>query len=78
MTGIVVEWTQSVNVPFNRDHPFVDDERNLDATPELRTARGGSWYSACTTYLYIPYRDAFQPEPSTQNIGFRFVAKALP
>lgn len=78
MTGNVVEWTQSINVPFNKDRPFVDDERNLDTTPGLRTARGGSWYSASVAYLSIPYRDAFQPEHSTQDIGFRVVAKALP
>ena len=78
ITGNVVEWTQSINMPFNRDHPFVDDDRNHAATPGLRTARGGSWYSASTAYLYIPYRDAFQPEHSTQDIGFRVVARALP
>ena len=78
MTGNVVEWTQSLNRPFNREHPFVDDDRNLDEAVGLRTARGGSWYSAATSYLYIPYRDSFQPEHSSQDIGFRIVAKALP
>lgn len=78
MTGNVVEWTQSTDRPFNREHPFVEDERNHDDATGKRTARGGSWYSAATSYLYIPYRDSFQPEHSTQDIGFRIVAKALP
>lgn len=78
MTGNVVEWTQSVDRPYNRDHPFANDERNHDDAVGKRTARGGSWYSAATSYLYIPYRDSFQPEHSTQDIGFRIVVKALP
>lgn len=78
MCGNVVEWTQSINRPFNKDKPFVDDERNLDETPGLRVARGGSWYSASIAYLYVPYRDAFQPEHSSQDIGFRIIAKPVP
>lgn len=78
MTGNVVEWTQSTDIAFNREHPFINDERNHDNTQGKRTARGGSWYSAATSYLYIPYRDSFQPEHSTQDIGFRLVVKALP
>ena len=61
-----------------RDHPFADDERNHDDTPGVRSVRGGSWYSASIAYLYIPYRDSFQPEHSNQELGFRVVAKALP
>jgi hypothetical protein len=56
----------------------VDDDRNHDDTAGLRVARGGSWYSASIAILYIPYRDAFQPEHSTQDIGFRIAAKLLP
>jgi formylglycine-generating enzyme required for sulfatase activity len=78
MCGNVVEWTQSVNRPYNRQQPYEDDDRNHDDTPGLRVARGGSWYSASIAYLYIPYRDAFQPEHSTQDIGFRIVATVLP
>lgn len=78
MTGNVVEWSQSIVKPFNREHPFADDERNHDNAAGPRTARGGSWYSAAISYLYIPYRDSFQPEHSTQDIGLRIVAHALP
>jgi len=78
MTGNVTEWSQSVNVPYGRERPYTDDERNHDDTHGLRSVRGGSWYSASIAYLYIPYRDAFQPEHSNQELGFRIVARALP
>ncbi len=78
MSGNVAEWTQSVNKPYNRENRYEDDERNFDDTPGLRSVRGGSWYSAATSYLYIPYRDAFQREHSSQELGFRIVARALP
>jgi len=78
LTGNAVEWTQSTNRPYNRERPFVDDDRNHDDTVGLRVARGGSWYSASIALLYISYRDAFQPEHSTQDIGFRIVTKLLP
>jgi formylglycine-generating enzyme required for sulfatase activity len=78
MSGNVVEWTQSINRPYNRLQPFIDDDRNFDGTSGLRVARGGSWYSASIAYLYIPYRDAFQPEHSSQDVGFRIAARALP
>ncbi|MDZ7303073.1 MAG: formylglycine-generating enzyme family protein [candidate division KSB1 bacterium] len=78
LTGNVVEWTQSTNRSNNRERPYADDDRNYDDTAGLRVARGGSWYSASIAILYIPYRDAFQPEHSTQDLGFRIVAKLLP
>ncbi len=78
LTGNVVEWTQSTNRPYNRERPYADDDRNHDDTVGLRVARGGSWYSASIAILYIPYRDAFQPEHNTQDIEFRIVAKQLP
>jgi len=78
MTGNVAEWTQSVDRPFNREHPFPDDERNSDAAAGQRTVRGGSWYSASIASLSTPYRDAFPPSHSTQEIGFRVVARLLP
>ena len=78
LSGNVVEWTQSINGAYSRQHPYVDDERNHDDIIGLRVARGGSWYSASIALLYIPYRDAFQPEHSSQDIGLRIVAKRLP
>jgi formylglycine-generating enzyme required for sulfatase activity len=78
MSGNVAEWSQGVLVPYNRNRPYRDDERNHDETPGLRVVRGGSWYSAATSYLYIPYRDAFQPEHSSQETGFRVVVRRLP
>ena len=78
MTGNVAEWTQSITRPFNRDHPWVDDDRNHDETPGLRSVRGGSWYSAAISYISTAYRDSFQPEHCTQDIGSRVVARALP
>jgi formylglycine-generating enzyme required for sulfatase activity len=78
MTGNVVEWTTSVFKPFSRKEPFRDDARNREDTRGLRVARGGSWYSASIAYVAIPYRDAFQPEHSSQDIGFRLVARRLP
>jgi formylglycine-generating enzyme required for sulfatase activity len=80
MTGNVVEWTQSINRPYNQSHPYVDEDRSRN-DPDgsgLRVARGGSWYSASIALLYIPYRDAFQPEHSGQDVGFRLVARMLP
>ena len=78
MTGNASEWSQSVNKAFSRSQPYADDDHNLDRANGLRTIRGGSWYSASIAYLYIPYRDAFQPEHCNQESGFRVVAKLLP
>lgn len=78
MSGNVVEWTQSLHRSYNRQHPYVDDDRNHDEVPGQRVARGGSWYSASIALLYISYRDAFQPEVSNHDLGFRLVARVLP
>jgi len=78
MTGNVVEWTQSVYRLHSIKEPYVDDDRNQDETLGLRVARGGSWYSASIAYLYIPYRDTFQQEHSSHDVGFRIVVRALP
>jgi formylglycine-generating enzyme required for sulfatase activity len=78
MTGNVAEWMQGMFVPSNQTRPYRDDERNHDDTPGLRVARGGSWYGAATSYLSIPYRDAFQPEHNSQESGFRVVVRHLP
>lgn len=55
-----------------------DLKRKLKRCTGQRSVRGGSWYSASIAYLYIPYRDSFQPEHSNQEVGFRVVAKMLP
>jgi formylglycine-generating enzyme required for sulfatase activity len=78
MTGNVTEWTQSILRPYNRKEVYRDDSRNHPETPGKRVARGGSWYSAGIAYLYTPYRDAFQPEHSSQELGFRVAARPLP
>ena len=78
LSGNVVEWTNSVARPFNRERPYVDAERNREDVNEARVARGGSWYSASIALLYIPYRDSFQPEVSNHDLGFRIVARPLP
>lgn len=78
ISGNVVEWTQSIFQPYNRQRPYVEEERNRDDATGLRVARGGSWYSASIALLYIPYRDAFQPEVRHHDLGFRVVARRLP
>ena len=78
MTGNVAEWTQSVYRPYNRQRPYVDDDRNHDDTPGARVVRGGSWYTASIAVLYIPYRENFQPELSAPYLGFRVAARLLP
>jgi formylglycine-generating enzyme required for sulfatase activity len=77
-SGNVVEWTQSLPQPFNRERPYADDERNRDEVSGQRAARGGSWYSASIALLYLAYRDAFQPEISHHDLGFRIVVRPLP
>jgi serine/threonine-protein kinase len=79
LSGNIVEWTQTINRPFNRERPYVDDDgRNRDAGTETRVARGGSWYSASIALLSNAYRDTFQPEVRHHDLGFRIVARALP
>lgn len=78
LSGNVVEWTQSVSRPYNREHPYDDNARNRDDASGERVARGGSWYSASIALLYIPYRDTFLPEVRHHDLGFRVVARPLP
>jgi formylglycine-generating enzyme required for sulfatase activity len=77
-SGNVAEWTNSVFSPYNRSQPYQDDKRNLPDTAGSRTVRGGSWYSATSTLLYMAYRDAFEPNQSSNDVGFRIVAKLNP
>ena len=79
LSGNVVEWTQSINRPYNRERRYADDDgRNRDDWTEARVARGGSWYSASIALLSIAYRDTFQPEVRHHDLGFRVIAKPLP
>jgi formylglycine-generating enzyme required for sulfatase activity len=78
VSGNVGEWTQSINRPYNWDAPYVDDDRNDDETPGTRVTRGGSWYSATVSRLYLPYREDFAPHQSSDDVGFRVVALPLP
>lgn len=78
ISGNVVEWTQSLFQPYNRQRPYIDEDRNHDDAVGLRVARGSSGYSASVALLYIPYRDAFQPEVRHHDLGFRVVARPLP
>ncbi len=77
-SGNAGEWTQSVSRPFGRTAPYRDDDRNGDATPGFRVTRGGSWYSATTSRLSLGYREEFQPELASDDLGFRIAAFALP
>lgn len=78
VSGNAAEWMQSINRPYNREQPYADDDRNHDEAAGLRVARGGSWYSASIALLNVSYRDTFQPEHSSQELGFRIVARMLP
>jgi formylglycine-generating enzyme required for sulfatase activity len=76
--GNVVEWTQGLYRPFNREKPYaMEDGRNREDVDGVRVVRGGSWYSASTALMYIPYRDTFQPEISHNDLGFRIVVRSL-
>lgn len=73
-SGNAREWTQSVFRPYSQARPYRDDERNADDTPGQRVTRGGSWYSASAARLQLAYREEFQPELSSDDLGFRLVA----
>jgi formylglycine-generating enzyme required for sulfatase activity len=77
-SGNVAEWTASAFRPYSRQQPYSDDGRNNPELSERRTVRGGSWYSATTAPLYLPYRDAFQPWHRGRDVGFRVVARLVP
>jgi len=77
-SGNAAEWTQSAWRPYGRENPYRDDDRNSDESSGLRVTRGGSWYSATTSRLSLAYREEFQPELSSNDLGFRLAAVALP
>ncbi|MDZ7292941.1 MAG: formylglycine-generating enzyme family protein, partial [candidate division KSB1 bacterium] len=76
--NIIKRWADVKKIVLYLYHIYHNLQKLGDDTAGLRVARGGSWYSASIAILYIPYRDAFQPEHSTQDLGFRIVAKLLP
>jgi len=78
LSGNVAEWTQSLYRSYSKQTPYTDDDRNRDDVAGRRSARGGAWYSATSAPLYIPYRDAFQPEHNGEDLGFRVVARLKP
>lgn len=78
MSGSVTEWTQSLFRLHTREHPYADDDRNADDAAGPRVARGGSWYSASIALLGTSFRDAFQPEHTSNDVGFRVVARPRP
>lgn len=78
MTGNVTEWTESRSAYSVGSRPG-DVASDAQVRESGRVViRGGSWYSASTATLYIPFRDSFQPEHSTQEVGFRIIARRVP
>ena len=77
-SGNAAEWTRSLSQPYNWRQPYKEDERNNEESSGLRVTRGGSWYSATTSRLGLMYREEFQPELSSDDLGFRVVAVRLP
>ena len=77
-SGNVAEWTASAFWPYSRQEPYSGNQRNNLELAERRSVRGGSWYSATTAPLYLPYRDAFEPWHRSQDVGFRVVARRVP
>jgi formylglycine-generating enzyme required for sulfatase activity len=77
-SGNVAEWTASAFRQYSRQQPYADDNRNDPEPVDRRTVRGGSWYSATTAPLYLPYRDAFHPWHNGHDVGFRIAAQLVP
>lgn len=73
-SGNAREWTQSVFRRMNAAHPWRDDGRNDEEPPGFRVTRGGSWYSASAVRLQLAYREEFQPELTSDDLGFRIAA----
>jgi formylglycine-generating enzyme required for sulfatase activity len=73
-SGNAREWTQSVFRRLSADNPWRNDDRDDDDASGLRVTRGGSWYSASSVRLRLAYREEFQPELSSDDLGFRIVA----
>ena len=79
MSGNVTEWTDSRSAySVGSRAGSAAAKEKLGRESGRVVIRGGSWYSASTATLYIPFRDSFQPEHSTQEVGFRIIARRLP
>ena len=77
-SGNAGEWTQGISRPYGWRVPYRDDDRNRDDARGMRVTRGGSWYSATVSRLALAYREEFQPELASNDVGFRVAAFALP
>jgi formylglycine-generating enzyme required for sulfatase activity len=77
-SGNVAEWTSSAFWPYSKQQPYTEEKRNNPDLPDRRSIRGGSWYSATSAPLYLPYRDGFQPARNGNDMGFRVVARPKP
>ena len=73
-SGNAREWTQSLFRHYNIERPYRNDDRNADEASGMRVTRGGSWYSASAVRLQLAYREEFQPELSSDDLGFRVAA----
>jgi formylglycine-generating enzyme required for sulfatase activity len=73
-SGNAREWTQSRFRHYNAEHVYREDDRNDDEAAGMRVTRGGSWYSASAVRLQLAYREEFQPELSSDDLGFRIAA----
>jgi formylglycine-generating enzyme required for sulfatase activity len=73
-SGNAREWTQSVFRHYTASSRYRDDGRNSDEAAGMRVTRGGSWYSASAVRLQLAYREEFQPELSSDDLGFRVSA----
>jgi formylglycine-generating enzyme required for sulfatase activity len=73
-SGNAREWTQSIFRRYSAQAPYRDDDRNGDDAAGMRVTRGGSWYSASAVRLQLSYREEFQPELSSDDLGFRLAA----
>jgi formylglycine-generating enzyme required for sulfatase activity len=78
VSGNAAEWTASLHRHYNREHPYREDDRNDRTLAGMRVTRGGSWYSANAVRLHLAYREEFQPEMSSDDLGFRVAAVPLP
>jgi len=73
-SGNAREWTRSAFRRVNATHPWRDDERDDEEAEGFRVTRGGSWYSASAVRLQLAYREEFQPELASDDLGFRIAA----